>query len=137
MRNKYENNYIVTDATAEDDKLLMDYFLKGKLHPEFLPMTTYDMIQTGYPEPDHGAMVVRVHGGTDENDVLQPSNGKWIKVEDFMTYLKLTNGMEGISRVNTTYRPLEIPKVEKEPKKKKTTKTKKKKGNGVQKQKEK
>lgn len=111
-----EDNYIAQDITKDENDLLTDAFLEGKIHPEFLPMTTYDMAQMeGY-----GAMVVRAHGGRDENGVIQPSHGMWIKVEDFMTYLSLTNGMEMIRKNNTRFRPLENPvKLSESPKKKK------------------
>jgi hypothetical protein len=128
MRNNYKDNYIVIDATAEDDELLMENFKKGKVHPEFLPMTTYDMVQSGYPEPDHGEMVVRVHGGYDEDGVLQPSHGMWIKREDFLTFLIMSGNMEIIRRTNTMHLLDEIqePVKSSKVKKKKATSKKKK-----------
>lgn len=119
MRNNYTDNHIVKDATDEDDKLLLEYYLKGKLHPDFLPMTTYDMVQAGYPLPDHGEMVVRIHGGTDEKDVLQPSHGMWIKREDFIKFLELTNTWHHIRNINTMFVEPEPPIVIEESKKKK------------------
>jgi hypothetical protein len=122
-----ENNYIAQDASEEDDKRLWELFLKGKIHPDFLPMCTYDMVQLGLPIVDHGGMVARVDGGTDENGILQPSNGMWIMVKDFKKYLELTNGMEAIRRHNTLYHVPEEPKIPKAlitPKKKKKNKKK-------------
>ena len=104
-----ENNYIAQDASEEDDARIYKHHLDGTLHPEFLPMATYDMVQLGLPTPDHGGMVVRVDGGTDENGILQPSTGMWMRVEDFHKYLELTNSMEGIRRFNTMFRKIETP----------------------------
>jgi hypothetical protein len=119
-----KNNYIAQDASEEDDARIYKHHLNGTLHPEFLPMTTYDMVQLGLPTPDHGGMVVRVDGGTDENGILRPSTGMWMKVEDFHKYLELTNGMEGIRRINTMFHKIEIPVTEPQ---KKISKSKKKK----------
>lgn len=70
-----------------DDELIQDYKSQGKLHPDFLPFVTYDLVQCGYPYPDHGEMIARRHGGTDAQDRLLPSNGEWCKAEDMKAVL--------------------------------------------------
>jgi len=67
--------------------IISDYKQKGKLHPDFLPVTTYDMVQCGYPQDDHGEMIARDWGGTDGEGKLLPSNGMWCKVEDIRKLL--------------------------------------------------
>ena len=69
-------------------KLISDYREKDKLHPEFLPITTYDMVQCGYPRPTEGIMIPRDWGGTDEEGRLLPSGGMWCKVEDVKKLLE-------------------------------------------------
>jgi hypothetical protein len=80
------------NKTLELDKecldIISDYKAKGKLHPEFLPVTTYDMVQCGYPLPTEGIMIARDWGGTDAEDKLLPSTGMWCKVEDVRKLLE-------------------------------------------------
>lgn len=38
--------------------------------------------------PDHGEMIARGWGGTDEQGRLLPSKGMWCKVEDVEKFLK-------------------------------------------------
>ena len=81
-----EDNF--TKELSEDSlDCIKVYRDKGKMHPDFLPFTTYDMVQCGYPRPDHGVMVARDFGGTDEEYRLLPSDGKWCKVEDVLNLL--------------------------------------------------
>lgn len=88
-----EDNYIAKDIEEKDNDLISEYHEKGKLHEEFLPFATFDMVQMGYPTADHGAMVARVDGGTDEDGVLQPSKGMWMKVQDFKDFLDMTENI--------------------------------------------
>lgn len=103
-----KDNYIAKEVDPSDEDLLSEYHEKGKLHPDFLPFITYDMVQMGYPYPDHGAMVARPHGGTDENDILQPSTGMWMKVEDFKEFMEATKEIfdikEFITLLNTRHK---------------------------------
>lgn len=121
---KFTDNYIATDATAEDIEQIFNYHRNALLHPEFLPMTTYDMVQAGSLLTKHGEMVARNHDGVDENGVLQPPTGMWIKVEDFMSYLRMTNGMKDIIKTNMMFShpPIEEPKPSKKKKVKKEKK---------------
>jgi len=50
----------------------------------WLPFNVYDMVQSGYPLSDHGIMVARDFGGTDEDGKILPPKGMWCKVEDAM-----------------------------------------------------
>lgn len=60
-----------------------------ELHPDFLPFTTYDMAQSGYPK-EKGVMIAKPYGGIDANGKLLPSRGMWCKVEDV---LKIINNL--------------------------------------------
>jgi hypothetical protein len=75
-----DNKTVELDSECLD--IISDYKQKGKLHPDFLPVTTYDMVQCGYPRSDHGEMIARDWDGTDGEGKLLPSNGMWCKVED-------------------------------------------------------
>ena len=103
-----ENNYIAKEFEESDQDILTEYHEKGKIHTDSLPFPTYDMVQMGYPYPNHGGMVAQFHGGTDENDVLQPSTGMWMKVEDFLDFAKTMKPMFDIKgfieAVNTRFR---------------------------------
>lgn len=78
---EYPNNLIDKES---EDRLLWIY---KTLKPEektgnWLPFNVYDMVQSGYPYPDHGIMVARDFGGTDKDGNVLPPNGMWCKVED-------------------------------------------------------
>ena len=83
-----KDNLIAIEIQIEDLQMIEECKSKGKLHKDFLPFPTYDLVQRGYPTPNHGGMVVRPWGGSDENDNLLPSNGMWCKVEDVLKLLK-------------------------------------------------
>ena len=59
-----------------------EFKTNGHIVEPFFPICTYDMVQSGYPYPDHGVMVARSSGGTDSNNKLIEGNGMWCKVED-------------------------------------------------------
>lgn len=103
-----ENNYIAKEFEESDQEILTEYHEKGKLHPDFLPFPTYNLVQMDYPYPDHGGMVAQFHGGTDEDDVLQLSKGMWMKVDDFLEFaeaMKPIFDIKGfIEAVNTRFR---------------------------------
>lgn len=77
-----EDNFIGQELNENDLDIIKEYQDKGKLHPDWFPLTTYDMVQTGYPRPNHGEMIARDWGGTDGQGRLLPANGMWCKVED-------------------------------------------------------
>ena len=81
----------IEELDEEHIKIIAEYKTKGKLHPDFLPFTTYDMVQCGYPRPTEGIMIARDWGGTDENYNLLPANGMWCKVEDVVKLLEKHN----------------------------------------------
>lgn len=85
-----EENKII-ELDEDQSEIISEYKEEGKLHPDFLPFTTYDMVQCGYPSPDHGEMIARAYGGTDAEDRLLPSNGMWCKVEDIKHILCKSN----------------------------------------------
>jgi hypothetical protein len=72
----------IKELEKDELDIISEYTTKCKLHPNFLPVTTYDMVQCGYPTPTAGIMIARGFGGTDKEDRLLPSNGMWCKVED-------------------------------------------------------
>lgn len=81
------NNKIV-ELDEDYLRIIAEYTKANKLHPDFLPFTTYDMVQQGYPVPNEGVMVARAYGGTDGENRLLPSTGMWCKVEDVKRLLK-------------------------------------------------
>jgi len=86
--NNYENNLIAErlfPIVDEVEKEMLKVFPKAK---GWLPFDTYDMVQCGYPYPDHGEMVRRTMGGTNAKNELMPSKGMWCKVEDIKHLLK-------------------------------------------------
>lgn len=88
----YLKDNCIIELDEYDIDIINKYRDNDKLHPDFLPMTTYDMIQAGFPYPDHGVMVARNYGGgTDEEERLLPSKGMWCKVEDVMKLLVCNN----------------------------------------------
>lgn len=76
---------------AEEDedivRMIEKYKQAGKVQPDFFPLPTYDLVQCGYPLPDHGEMVCRRFGGTDDYGRLMSPNGMWCKVEDVKKFL--------------------------------------------------
>ena len=78
----------ITELDKECLEIISDYKRKGRLHPNFLPITTYDMVQNGYPRPNKGTMIARDWGGTDGEGRLLPSDGMWVKVEDIQKLLE-------------------------------------------------
>lgn len=78
---------ITIELDQESLDIIEEFKEKNKLHSTWLPFTTYDMVQTGYPRPDHGTMIARDWSGTDENGNLLPSDGMWCKVEDVKKYI--------------------------------------------------
>ena len=80
---------LTKELDQEEIDIINEYRKNKKLKHGFLPFITYDMIQSGYPRPNHGIMVARAWGGTDVNDHLLPANGKWCKVEDIKKLFKL------------------------------------------------
>ena len=84
-----DKNYIGKETDQDDLDLIKEYQLNGKLHPDFLPFTTYDLVQSGYPRPTYGEMISDDWGGTDGEGRLLPSTGMWCKVEDIKKLLKL------------------------------------------------
>lgn len=79
---------LTQELDQESLDIIKKYKENGKIKSGFLPFITYDMVQSGYPRPDHGIMIARDWGGTDENDNLIHGNGMWCKVEDVVTLLK-------------------------------------------------
>ena len=79
------DNFIGLDELSELDKEIRKKYPKSK---GWIPIETYDMVQCGYPYPDHGEMVLRADGGTNENKELIPSNGMWCKAEDVRKLIK-------------------------------------------------
>lgn len=80
----YENNLIGKDTP---DYLDLEVRSKSKLSKDWFPLECYDMVQCGYPYPDHGEMILRSDGGWD-GEYLLPSNGMWVKKEDVIKLLK-------------------------------------------------
>lgn len=81
-------NNQITPEDPRDLEILEEYTKKGKLKQPFFPLPTYDMVQIGFPTPDHGEMVRRVWGGTDEKGLLMSPNGMWCKVEDVKKWME-------------------------------------------------
>ena len=77
-----QNNFIGKELDKEVLDIINEYKNKNKLAEGWLPFTTYDMVQCGYPREDHGEMIARDWGGTDGEGRLLPPNGMWCKVED-------------------------------------------------------
>ena len=80
-------NNQIKELEEDSLEIISEYTMKGKLHSNFLPITTYDMVQCGYPTPKEGVMIVRDYGGTDAEGKLLPSSGMWCKVEDIKKLL--------------------------------------------------
>ena len=82
-----EDNLIGKELDQNDFDIIKEYQDKDKLHHDWFPLTTYDMVQCGYPRADHGEMIARDWGGTDGEGRLLPADGMWCKVEDVKKYL--------------------------------------------------
>ena len=74
-----EDNYIDKDIVDGLDLKIRNEYKKAE---GWLPFEAYDMVQCGYPYPDHGEMVLRPDGGNNSKNELLPSNGMWCKVKD-------------------------------------------------------
>jgi len=83
-----EDNYIARELDTDEIDIIKEYSDNGKLHPDWFPIPTYDLVQMGYPRPNYGGMVSRNWGGTDHNNCLLPGDGMWCKVEDVKKYLE-------------------------------------------------
>ena len=82
-----ENNLIGYELDEDEINIIKEYKDNGKLHSDWFPLTTYDMVQSGYPSPTHGEMIARGYGGTDKDNNLLPSKGMWCKVDDVKTII--------------------------------------------------
>jgi hypothetical protein len=82
----YNDNLIGKDA-SEMSALDLE-IRKYKKAKGWLPVEVYDLVQCGYPYPNHGEMIHRVDGGTDEKRNLVPPTGMWCKAEDVRALLK-------------------------------------------------
>ena len=82
---EYKDNLIGKDKIDEMDEEIRNEYHKAN---GWIPIETYDMIQCGYPYPDHGEMIIRADGGINEKEELLPSKGMWCKVEDVKKLLK-------------------------------------------------
>lgn len=82
----YPDNMIVEGYPSEMDLELLATTPKAV---EFPPFHCYEMIQSGYPLPDHGEMICRTDSGTDEKGHLLPPSEKamWVKRDDAMASL--------------------------------------------------
>lgn len=86
MSKHYDDNLICEYKLAQWEKDIIDFYKRvGK----YIPITTYDMVQTGYPSPDHGEMVPRYSGDLIEPQIsMGPSHGMWCKVEDVVALIE-------------------------------------------------
>jgi len=84
MKDEYPDNLIGKDLPLDALDLKIRTLPKSK---GWLPFETYDLVQCGYPLPDHGEMILRPDGGVNENGELLPARGMWCKVEDIMKLL--------------------------------------------------
>ncbi len=85
---EYPDNLIGKDGVEGLDLKIRQSYKKAE---GWIPFETYDLVQCGYPYPNHGEMIIRTDGGTNEKDELLPSTGKWCKVEDVLNYIKSLN----------------------------------------------
>lgn len=93
----YHNNLISKES---EDRLKWVY---NGLKPEektgeWLPFNVYDMVQSGYPRPDHGIMVARDFGGSDKDGKNLPPNGMWCKVEEARLLVGQIDALEEVLR---------------------------------------
>ena len=73
---------IIEELEQEKIDIIKEYSDENKLSSDWFPIRTYDMVQAGYPIPDHGVMIARDWGGTDGEGKLLPASSMWCKVED-------------------------------------------------------
>lgn len=81
----YPDNLIGKDTIDVLDQEVRNQYKKTE---NWLPIECYDLVQCGYPYADHGEMIIRPDGGTDEKDNLLPPTGMWCKAEDVKRLLK-------------------------------------------------
>lgn len=79
------------EIDKDDKELIEKYHSKNMLHQDFQPFFTYDLVQTGYPYPTEGKMIVRPYGGSDSNGKLLFGGGEWVRLE---TVLKLIEQLQ-------------------------------------------
>jgi len=77
----HENN-IINEPNEMELEVIQEYKDNERLVEPFFPLITYDMVQVGYPYPDHGVMVARSYRGTDIENKLLDGGGMWCKVDD-------------------------------------------------------
>jgi hypothetical protein len=84
---EYLDNLIGKDSSEMNclDKQIREQYPKAI---GWLPIEVYDLVQCGYPYPDHGEMIHRVDGGTDVDGNLLPPTGMWCKVSDVRKLLE-------------------------------------------------
>lgn len=82
---EYPDNLIGNDQPSEIDLECRQSMTKAG---QWLPFETYDLVQCGYPYPDHGEMIIRTSGGTNVAGELLPPKGMWVKAADVIKYLK-------------------------------------------------
>ena len=85
---EYDDNLIGKDGLDYLDLEIRKEYPKAK---GWFPIECYDLVQCGYPLPNHGEMIIRADGGVSKNNELLPSNGMWCKVEDVKKLLKEYN----------------------------------------------
>ena len=81
MPKEYKDNLICEFGLTKMDKEIRKKYKKAD---GWLPFEAYDMCQCGYPYPDHGEMIIRPDGGSNEKQEVLPSSGMWCKVSDAM-----------------------------------------------------
>lgn len=80
------NNHI-----QEADELEMSIVINYRHEKDWLPIMSYDMIQSGYPTPMSGLMIARPYGGVNEQGELLNGSGMWCKVSDVKKLLNKKN----------------------------------------------
>lgn len=82
---EFTDNLISEYKLSQWEKDFVDSFPRvGK----YIPITTYDMVQTGYPKSNHGEMIARYHGEQFSDGTMGPSKGMWCKVEDVVALIE-------------------------------------------------
>lgn len=74
-----KDNLIGKELDETELGIIKDFKERGKLHADWFPLTTYDMIQSGYPKTEYGEMIARDFGGTDSEGRLLPADGMGAK----------------------------------------------------------
>lgn len=80
---------LTQEANADEIDIINEFVGKKKLEKSWFPLMSYDMIQAGYPRPNHGVMVARAFGGTNSQGELLNGGGMWCKVEDVKKYMEI------------------------------------------------